>query len=88
MITKGTAFGVFAVIYGVIFLVSLAFSAVTYILQSLGLYTVAKRRGINNPWLAWLPIGNVWILGSIQICIRQKQKIRQETAESCFCGLI
>lgn len=38
---------------------------VGYIFQSIGLYTIAKNRGINNPWLAWLPIGNYWIAGSI-----------------------
>lgn len=36
-----------------------------YILQALALYTIAKRRGINKPWLAWIPLVNVWILGSI-----------------------
>lgn len=36
-----------------------------YILQSLGLYQIADRRRIANPWLAWLPIGNLWIFGSI-----------------------
>lgn len=38
---------------------------VMYILQSLGLYTIACRRQLKNPWLAWLPIGNMWILGSL-----------------------
>jgi hypothetical protein len=38
---------------------------VFYVLKSLGMYTIAKRRGINNPWLAWLPIGSEWIAGSI-----------------------
>lgn len=36
-----------------------------YILQSLGLYTIAARRELKCPWLAWLPIGNMWILGTI-----------------------
>ena len=36
-----------------------------YVLRSIGLYTIAKRRGIANPWLAWIPVGWVWILGSI-----------------------
>ncbi len=43
----------------------LAYSVLVYVLQSLGMYTIAKRRGIHHPWLSWLPIGNVWILGSI-----------------------
>ena len=42
-------------------LVSIAF----YVLQSLGMYTIAQRRGIANAWLAWVPVGNVWILGAI-----------------------
>jgi len=46
-------------------LIALAFSLVMYILQSLGMYKIAKRRGINNPWLSWVPLGNVWMLGSI-----------------------
>lgn len=51
--------GVFSVIPGV------SISLVTYILFSLGLYAFAKRRGIKNPWLAWIPVGSNWILGSL-----------------------
>ena len=36
-----------------------------YFLRSIGLYAIAKRRGISNPWLAWIPVAWVWILGSI-----------------------
>ena len=32
-------------------------SLVTYIFSSLGFYTLAKRRGIRAPGLAWIPIG-------------------------------
>ncbi len=48
-------------ILGVIWLISIA----SYVLQSLSLYTIAKRRCIKKPWLAWLPVGYSWILGSI-----------------------
>lgn len=43
----------------------LLLAVVVYVFQSIGLYTIAKRRGIQNPWLAWLPIGSEWIAGSI-----------------------
>lgn len=43
------------------FLVGIA----VYVVTSLSLHTMAKRRGIRNPWLAWIPIGNLWIMGSI-----------------------
>lgn len=37
----------------------------TYVLSALGLYTIAKRRGLNYPWLAWIPVVNAWIVGSL-----------------------
>lgn len=37
----------------------------TYVLTALALQTIAKRRGINHPWLAWIPVANVWLLGCI-----------------------
>jgi len=36
-----------------------------YIMRALGLYRIAKRRNIHNPWLAWIPCGCDWLLGSI-----------------------
>jgi hypothetical protein len=36
-----------------------------YVLTSMALYSMAKRRGINNCWLSWVPMLNVWILGSL-----------------------
>ena len=57
--------GVFFAIYMIAMFFSFAFSIVSYILTSLGTYTIAERRGIRYPWLTWLPFGNLWILGSI-----------------------
>lgn len=37
----------------------------TYVLSSLGLYTLASRRGIGNAWLSWVPVLNIWIIGSL-----------------------
>ena len=36
-----------------------------YVLTSLGLYTIAKRRAISKAWLAWIPVVNCWIIGCI-----------------------
>ena len=36
-----------------------------YVLTSLALYTVAKRRGLSKPWLAWVPVLNCWLVGSL-----------------------
>lgn len=45
--------------------ISLCVGAVLYVVQALAMYRIAKYRGISNPWLAWVPIGNLWILGSL-----------------------
>lgn len=44
---------------------SLLISIASYVLTGLGLHTAAKRRGIRYPWLAWIPLGQLWILGRI-----------------------
>ena len=36
-----------------------------YVLTALGLYTLAKRRAISKPWLAWIPVVNCWLIGCI-----------------------
>ena len=41
------------------------FRIAAYVLTSMAIYTVAKRRGLNNPWLAWVPVINWWLLGSL-----------------------
>lgn len=58
------AVGVIVVVL-IAYLVAIALGVTMYILQALGLYTIAQRRGIKHPWMAWLPVTNVWILGSI-----------------------
>lgn len=40
-------------------------SIICYVLMAIGMYTIAKRRGINHPWLAWIPFGSNWLLGCI-----------------------
>lgn len=49
-------------------LVLLAVCAVCVILSimhNVGLYTIASRRGIKHPWMAFVPLTEAWLLGSI-----------------------
>lgn len=57
--------GIFLLFLFGIYLLMFAFMVLSYVLQSVGLYAIAKRRCIRKPWLAWIPVGNMWILGSI-----------------------
>ena len=44
---------------------SVGIGVLAYVFTALSLYTIAQRRGIKNPWMAWVPVLNVWILGCI-----------------------
>jgi hypothetical protein len=86
------ALGVFLVLYLLIMFFTTAFSLVCYVLQSYGLYTIANRRGIRNSWLAWVPVGNMWILGSIsdqyQYVAKGKVKNRRKLLLGLNIGLV
>ena len=53
--------GIMLVFLGIVLVCCL----VGWILSAVSLHKVAKRRGIAHAWLAWLPIGSEWVLGSI-----------------------
>ena len=42
-----------------------ALNIATYVLGAIALYTLAKNRGLRHGWLAWIPVANCWILGSL-----------------------
>ena len=44
---------------------SMLFGIASYVLSSMALYTLAVRRGLRKAWLSWIPVINVWILGSL-----------------------
>ena len=58
-------------------------SIATYVLSSLGLYTLASRRGIGNAWLSWVPVLNIWIIGSLsdqyQYVVKGKVKSKRKS---------
>lgn len=80
----GAILGILLVFYLLVIAIGVGF----YVLQSLGLYTVAKRRGIHNPWLAWLPVGNLWIMGSISDQYQYVAKGRVRNRRKILVGLL
>lgn len=61
---EAVAIGVLLVLIFV-YLILMGFLILNYVLQSLSLHTLARRRGIANPWLAWIPFGDSWIIGAL-----------------------
>ncbi len=42
-----------------------ALLAVIYVVQVIVLFTMARRRYLKGAWTAFLPVGNLWLLGSL-----------------------
>lgn len=57
-------YGIFAIVAS-FFLIFLVVGVVIYVLGSIGLYTMAKNKRIENAWLAWIPIVQLYIMGKI-----------------------
>lgn len=52
-------FLIFGIVFGII--VSLVF----YIFNAIALYSISKKRGYNNAWIAFIPIVNFYLMGAI-----------------------
>ena len=48
-----------------VYFLILGIGLISYVLSSLAYYKIAKRRNIENAWLAWIPFGNSWIMGRV-----------------------
>ena len=55
----------FLAIWGFFAFIFLIIAVVLYVLVSLGLYKMAVNQKIENPWLAWIPIADFYILGKL-----------------------
>ena len=55
----------FAVFYIIYMLACSGLGIAVYVLRALGFYSIAKRRGINHPWMSWIPVLDLWVQGCI-----------------------
>ena len=49
----------------VVCLIALGVIVTIYVLGALGAYRLAKRRGMQSTWLAWLPVGISYVYGAL-----------------------
>ena len=53
-----------------------------YVMTSIALYSIARRRELNHPWMAWVPVLNLWLLGSVsdqyQYVTRHENKAKRK----------
>ncbi len=71
----------------VFYLIMIAACIACYVLQAVGMYSIAKRRGIHHAWLAWIPVGNLWLLGSISDQYQYLAKERVRNRRGLLLGL-
>lgn len=74
-------------LYLLIWFLTMAFGITCYVLNALGMYTIAKRRGIEKPWLAWIPVGSAWTLGCISDQYRYVVKGETKSKRKILLGL-
>lgn len=72
----------FALFYGLYTMAVFGLNIAAYVLRALGFYTIAKRRGINHPWMSWVPVLDLWVLGCIsdqyQYVVKGKNKNKRK----------
>lgn len=56
---------IFGGLYLLVLLIGVVLNIAIYVMRSISIHTIAKRRGLGNPWLVWLPVGFEWIIGSV-----------------------
>ena len=53
------------IVYFTYYLFVLAYGAYAYIGVGLGGFRMARKAGMNNPWLFWIPVANIYATGAL-----------------------
>lgn len=60
---------------------------VLYVFRSIGVYSIAKRRRLQHPWLAWVPVADSYLLGCISDQYRYVVKGQHKSKRKWLLGL-
>lgn len=66
-------------IYVIAMLLIALISLASYILRGIGLYTIAKKRGLNHPWFAFVPFMRTYLQGNLGGDVKLKNKTMRDT---------
>lgn len=61
-------------IYLIVFAVWFIFFVISYVFKGIGMYTIAKRQGMDYPWLAFIPFARTYLHGELGGSITLKSK--------------
>lgn len=68
-------------------LINAVFYFLPHILMAISLFSIARRRGLPHPWVAWVPFANYWTLGCIADDYREL-KMGRKAAKRKWLGAI
>lgn len=58
------------------------FGIAAYVLTAMAIYRISSRRNLSKPWLAWIPVVNCWLLGSLsdqyQYVVKGENKAKRQ----------
>lgn len=66
----GIIFAIFLIIFVMYVFVS---ALLLYVFLAIGIYRIMEKRNIPNAFLAWIPVANMWALGSVYDDIKKKE---------------
>jgi hypothetical protein len=52
-------------VFVLLFMIAIAVSVAAYIFSAIGLKTIAEREKVDNSWLAFVPVANLYLTGEI-----------------------
>lgn len=73
----------FWIVYAIFYLFTMAYAAFSYVGVSLGGSRMARKVGMNHPWMFWVPGANVYALGKLadtqaSLCEGKTTKFRKK----------
>ena len=73
----------FWIMYAIFYLFTMAYAAFAYVGMSLGSSRMARKVGMNHPWMFWVPGANVYALGKLadtqaSLCEGKTTKFRKK----------
>jgi len=80
-------FGAFSIIAIFFLFVFLIFYLAAYIFGALGVMEVAKKNNIPNPWLAFIPVANSYLIGQLGFEVYSNENEKNTTFPWIMAGL-
>lgn len=70
------------IVYLIVMALCWGISIAQYVLHSMALYKISKKRNLKNSFLAWIPVASYWTLGNIADDIDEERNLKPKFAKN------